>query len=1062
MGLKNKLNQNKKKIFSDRLFIMGTVIAGMFLVLVFKFYKLQIIDHDANEEVLRIGVQRTVETPAVRGMIYDRYGKPLAINKPVYMLKVDPQVTMSKKDLNRVLLNVANLLEENGDTYIDRIPISKTEPFTFTESKTSVKLFINSIPYNGEEHKEEILMYTAEELLDYLRSDDVFQVDEAISDEDARKIVALRLEMYQYAYQKYKKITIAEDITMETLAAIEENQQKYPSIMAEVEAQRYYTYGKEFGNILGYTRTITAKQYEQMKEQGYDQDDIIGQGGIESSMEDELKGEKGQEIIEVDNVGRKVFTLYQTENKVGNDVYLSMDANLQLAAYQAVEKRLSEAIVQRMKGGMRNVQGLTGREILISMIDNNQLSLKVMESAPEEEMQSQLYKKINASYEEALIKLAEDEAQLPEEERTTLTLKQHFSDLLHEEDEITNREMLLALSEQGSLQLDESLVERIWSGNYPSVESILIAEFEAGRLKPDQMDIAPFSASAVVVDVNTGDVLALVGYPSYDSNEMTHNFNTYYTMLHDGIDNRNLLWNRATRTAKAPGSTYKMITGIAGLEEGVIDAQTVVNDTGVYTKAGSPYPRCWIYTNNGYGHGNVDLERALEVSCNFYFYEVAYRLGQKYGMPYGGIEALTKYAKMFGLNDKTNIELEEEAPNISDPTSIVRVNATRALNTLKNMDGEGKASLKANITSYLEEGFYPYGSSRATDVEGRITYITQYEIKRMLDTELALVLSEDLPTIFEKYMTDLQEALSTGVTSKANTVVENVLADTSDQSLKAKTKEQLKTILLDTITSSTRKTIAKTVKKIPQKVVLDSYRTAYSNAYARNEGIEGQEEVLKELEARIAAIDAGTFDATDLLVERIEDRLLSVYLDDYFSDVQMEWTTAKTIRTAIGQENNMFTPAQIARYIAGLANGKEVYDLKVVSGIYDNKEEDTYVEKPSKLYNTLNFKESTLQTIYQGMYRVINGSEGSGRNYFVDFPIEVAGKSGTAQEGSKENSFFVGFAPYDDPQIAVVVNMYDSMGLGTYNGLLARDIFSAFFGVDETTEKVTLDNTLIP
>ncbi len=1054
---RNRLNQNKKKFISDRLVLLAGIFACMYVVLILKFYKLQIVDHESYEQDLRASVERTVEVPAVRGIIYDRYGKPLATNKPIYVLKVDAQVDMKKDTLNEILLSVANLLEDNHDTYIDNVPITKTEPFEFTGDESTKRSFItNYLPYNDQEHKEELYGYSAEELISYMRNE-VFEMSKNLSNEDARKIIAMRLEMYQTAYQKYKKITIAENISNETLAAIEENKEKYPSIMAEVESQRYYVYGKEFGNVLGYTRKITASQYESMKNQGYDQDDVIGQGGVESTMEEELRGQKGKKLIEVDNMGREVFTLEEADNKDGNDVYLTIDVDLQLAAYEAIEKQLSAAIVQRLRGQGRGVIPLTGREVIVSMVDNNQLVLSDMQKAPQEQMQKQLYDKVNEDYQKTLAALEAAEKDLPDEKKTKLTLKQHFSNMVNAENStITNREILLALCEQGSLQLSDSLVQQIWNGNYPSLESILIQEYEAGRLKPDQAAIAPYSGSAAVVDVNTGETLAIVGYPSYDSNQMTQKFNRYYTMFHDGVDSRNMLWNRATRTTMAPGSTFKMISAIAGLEEGVINRDTIINDTGVYTRAGQPYPKCWIFTNSGYGHGAVDVERALEVSCNYFFYDVAYRLGLKYGMPYGGIDALTKYVEMFGLSKKTNIELEEETPNVSTPGNLVQTYTTRAINNLRRLDDNAKKSLYGDIASYLETGFYPYTNTRSDDISDKIEYLTQYDLKKSLDTEMAKVLMGDLNNIYNRILSDVADNLKDTITPQVQEVVNKVLADTSDQSLKLKTKNEISNILKTVVSENTHRAILKAVKKMPQQLVTEAYLTAYENALA---SLKSDEQSLRpELEKRIADLKAGSFDAYNLIVDKVESRIFNVYLNNYFENIQMEWTTAITIRTAIGQGNNAYTPIQVARYIAGLANGKEVYDLSVIAGIYDNKVSQLYKENPPKVYNKLNIASSTLDSVYKGMKRVVDDTSGTASSVFLDFPIDIGAKTGTAQQGQYEHSWFVGFAPYDNPEIAIVTSMYGANGLGSHNTKLARNVLEAYFDIEPSNEDKQITN----
>lgn len=944
---------------------MSVMISALFIMIVMQFYKLQIIEHETYKEAVVAGIQREVEVPALRGAIYDRYGHPLATNQSIYVLKIDPQVRFAEENkLNHVILNVITLLERNGDDYIDSMPISKEAPFTFTKDEQSVRSFItNYVPYNDQAHKEKLYRYSAQELIDYLRGEDVFSLEEAFSDNEVRKIIAVRLEMRQTMYQKYKKVTIANEISMKTIAAIEENQAQYPGIVVELETKRYYTYGKAFGNILGYTRKITKSQYEKLKESGYDETDLVGQVGIEASMESELRGEKGHQIIEVDNVGRTVFTTDIKEAVKGNDIYLTIDAELQLAVYEAIEKNLSKAIVERLRGGGRNIIPLTGREVLNSMATNNQLDFKKMEMADQKTMQKQLYDKIESSY-----KIALKEG---EEEQQDLTIKQHFAQMLEDETErITSRELLLAMAEQGSLKLEEDQIKRIWKGDYGSLEALVIAELESGDLKAEQMAIKPFSGSAVVVDVNSGEVLALVSYPSFDSNEFTQNFNEIYTKLYDGVDSRNMEINRALKTARAPGSPFKMLVAIAGMEEGVITPHTIMNDVGFYTNAGKPYPRCWHYTNNGYGHGNVDVKRALEVSCNYFFYDIPYRLGLKYGAPYGAIDVLTNYVEQFGLAQKTGIELEETLPNVSNPQHEVYNQVIKALNGLRNMNQDKKEHFKEAVRAKLSQ-----------------------------------VLGGADEVIFNKIMEDFKEGLAEDLTEPARQVVREVFNEDEEVSLKVRSKKALVNLLMDYIESGTRRTVVKTMNELFK--------------------IEDEK-----------------------VVDQILMQMIEVYVDDFFEKVDMEWTMAINVRTAIGQGKNAFTPVQMARYIAGLANGKEVYDLKVVNGIYDHKETNRYYNTPVKLFNTLHIKASTLKSVYEGMRAVVHGQEGSARTSFSDFQMQVAGKTGTAEGGRYEDSWFVGFAPYENPEIAIVTSMYEADGLGNYNIQLARDVFEIYFNLN--------------
>lgn len=1046
----------EKHFLKSRIFYMLLGVCGMFGILMIQFFKLQIVEQETHSEEVRSDTIRQTETEGIRGGIFDRYGKPLAINKPLYTLKLDQQVKMTKKELNAIILKVIHLLESNGDTYIDEIPLSKEAPFTFTEGESRRRLFINSIPFDGREHRDEILEYSPRELFDYLRSDKVFQIDESYTDEEARKIMAIRHQMYQVAYQKYKPITIATHISEKTLATISEHQDEYPNIYPEVDSYRYYTYGKEFGNVLGYTRKITSKQFEEMQELGYDKNDVIGQMGIEQTMEEELRGEKGKEIIEVDNVGRKVNVIENTPAKEGNDVFLTIDRDIQLKTYQAIEQRLAEAIVERLEGGARGVKPLKPREILVSMVESNQLSLEKMEKASEGTMQHELYGKLSKWFEEAI---SQDKYK---EELKDMTLKEFLVLLLNQEENyITDRELLLVLSEQGSLKLEEQLIKQIWSGNYPALREILIQELKSGDLKPDQMAIDPFSASAVVVEVNTGNVLAVVGYPSYDSNEMTTNFNAYYSMLQDGIDKRNLLWNRALMTAKAPGSTFKMISALVGLDTGVVNTSTTINDSGPYTKAGAPYPKCWFYTNNGYGHGPADIYRALEVSCNYYFYELAYRLGLKYGEPYGAIDLFSEYASEFGLDQKTGIELDEVAPNVSNPYNLINSNISKSLNVIRKVSEEGQKVFDKLFMDLVSEGIYPYERKEAQDFKGKLEYKIGEQIKKEVDALFQESSKVSFNAVSKSLINDFKKVLEAGVTEHAQRLTNDILLDTTKGSMKAKTKGAVREFLESLVSAPTYELILEEISKIEEDEIQYIYEKAFTNLLKGKALQEFDKEEQENIRQIVKDIEVGKIDSRQWLAERIQANLIEELVDYLFESVDLEWTNALNVRTAIGQGNNAFTPLQIGRYIAALANGKEVFDLKVVGGITDNKEGREYSSLPDKHLKALDLNQDSLDVVYEGMYRVVNGREGSARHAFADSQVVVAGKTGTAEEAKHEHSWFAGFAPYDKPEIAVVTAMYTADGLGKYNYLLANDIFNAILVPTQEDTTATMKNVFV-
>lgn len=156
------------------------------------------------------------------------------------------------------------------------------------------------------------------------------------------------------------------------------------------------------------------------------------------------------------------------------------------------------------------------------------------------------------------------------------------------------------------------------------------------------------AGGAAVLDVNTGDCLAIASYPTYDMSR----FDEDYSEL--ASDDRNPMVNRAVSGLYSPGSTFKPLVAIAGIQSGVLSINEQIECTGVYRAFGDGQyqPTCWIWSENHLTHGSQNVTQAIENSCNIFFYELGNRMG---------INTLDEYAKKFGLGENTGIELYEEA-----------------------------------------------------------------------------------------------------------------------------------------------------------------------------------------------------------------------------------------------------------------------------------------------------------------------------------------------------------------------------------------------------------------
>ena len=297
---------------------------------------------------------------------------------------------------------------------------------------------------------------------------------------------------------------------------------------------------------------------------------------------------------------------------------------------------------------------LSLREILLHCVSENFVDLSKLEI-------EQNYADSEVVY-EALVNYIVKKIESSDKQFTKLIYK-----YLIESGQISGRQICMLLYDQNVLEFDANTYNRLSAGSY-SAYDFMINQIKELKITPAQIALTPCSASVTLVDVNTGDVLAMVSYPSYDNNVFSGSIDyEYWTQLSEDLSSP--LYSRATKMRTAPGSTFKPLTAIAGLEENIITPTTTIHTTGIFTKV-TPSPKCWIYPRS---HGTINVTNAIKVSCNCFFYEVGYSLACKGTGTYNekqGLELLEKYGAMVGLTERSGVEVEEYAPLFSDTNPI--------------------------------------------------------------------------------------------------------------------------------------------------------------------------------------------------------------------------------------------------------------------------------------------------------------------------------------------------------------------------------------------------------
>jgi len=234
--------------------------------------------------------------------------------------------------------------------------------------------------------------------------------------------------------------------------------------------------------------------------------------------------------------------------------------------------------------------------------------------------------------------------------------------------EVTGKQLCLLLFEQGVLDYDDATYHQIQNGSIAPYGFIL-DKINNIEITPAQLALDPCTGSTIITDVNTGEIKALVSYPGYDNNRLANGVDAeYYAKLND--DNSNPQWNYATQERTAPGSTFKMLTSTVGMAENVISTSTEINCTGIFTEVDNQ-PKCHVYPGR---HGMDSVTEAIRDSCNVFFYTVGYNLSFKDTGAYNdatGIKYFQKYASVFGLDEKTGLEIAESQSQIADEYPVM-------------------------------------------------------------------------------------------------------------------------------------------------------------------------------------------------------------------------------------------------------------------------------------------------------------------------------------------------------------------------------------------------------
>ncbi len=776
---------NKFKKEAARSIVLLAVLTILFMVLIGRLFFLQIVNGEKYTEKFNLRIKREITLPGTRGNIYDRNGKPLAVNKLAWSVTIEDQGSYASErerelDLNGKIYQLITLLEKHGDSMENalQIRLDKNGNYEFTADGFQLDRFKadvygrSQIEDLTEEEQaadaEDVVAYLADKFCVYSQADkeytekerEAYGLPEEFQKKEVLDIVSMRYALFLQTYQKYLSVTAARDVSPETAAAVMESD--LSGVDVREGSIRVYEGGEACAPVLGYTGPVSAEDLEESEEKGYTVNSIVGKSGMEEYLEDVLQGRDGKKEVYVDNMGRVTQDLGVTEEvRAGKDVYLTIDLELQQKTYEALERKIADILLANIinaktfdKTAVKDAVEIKipVYDVYIALLNNGLIDVSHFEetdaSGTEQEVyriftegKDQVLREIQAVLEDSAARYADltaemqeytdfiidsldliDHDRLEEESETyqrwtegDLSLKEFlyqaieegwinfealdsgeeyltrdemyemlctyirqelqdhatFDELIYKylvlEDKILPEQICMILYDQGAADKADGDFES-WQHGGISTHELVLRKIDKLEITPADLALDPCSGSAVVTDTKTGEVLACVSYPGYDNNRLAGQMDEeYYYRIYN---NASLpLYNRATQQLSAPGSTFKPVTVIAGMEEGVINAGTAVVCDGVFDKVAPPL-KCWHEA----GHGSVsDAASALQNSCNDYLCEISYRLGMGEGGTYSdeqALDVLQEYARLFDLDKKSGIELPESSPQVTDSYAI--------------------------------------------------------------------------------------------------------------------------------------------------------------------------------------------------------------------------------------------------------------------------------------------------------------------------------------------------------------------------------------------------------
>ncbi len=518
------------RALNSRIIILVVVFAVLAALLIQRLFYLQIVQGETYQNDFSLSIRKERALNSSRGNIYDRNGKPIAYNELSYCVTFEDNGSyetthIRNLSINSTLYHVIKMIEEQGDSIVDDFKISLNSDGTYAYNTSSFTLNRFKADIFGkaliDDLKEEQLNITAEDLMTLLCGTSYYGIldtkitaaereeyglPDSYTDREILQLVGLRATIANYSYQRYQTVTIASGVSEQTVARIMENSASLPGIGISEEYRRVYADAEYLAPLIGYTGQISSEELTKLKEEdsSYTATDVVGKTGLESVLETTLQGDKGYEIISVDTLGRTLQVESRVEPQAGNDVYLTVDMDLQRVAYQILEQYIAGILVQNIQDTESiNTEWLTSAddvftpvyEVYFALFENNILDVGHLKADDATENE-------RAIYNEFLVKASEIFATIKSELLTdTPTAYKDLADD-YEEYQVYQSYIVNDMLMDGTGILNEDAIDKtdpVYK-QWTEEESISLQEFLTYAISKNWMDITKISSDTKYMD----------------------------------------------------------------------------------------------------------------------------------------------------------------------------------------------------------------------------------------------------------------------------------------------------------------------------------------------------------------------------------------------------------------------------------------------------------------------------------------------------------------------------------------------------------------------------------